>query len=190
MLTLLFLLLGNTTCNPNISVVETLDDVKVVYHVTKNSNGECVPHGIWVEYCPSSSKARMTGHFNFGIPVQEWSWHDCNKGLIKSSGNYNDAGQEHGKWSFWYSNGARWQTGYFCKGLQCGEWVQWWPNGNLKSKAVWQSGKLNGRIINYYPSGQKSAEGQMNMDKKLGHWTWWDNKGNVIREKILDKRAP
>lgn len=184
MLTLALLIMASTNCPPDVLRIEQgVEGSRLEFFVAENTKGECVPHGLWVEYS-SDNKPRLKAHFNYGISIGEWTFYRPG-GKIEKLVNYNEKGKEHGECSYWYSNGQKWQWGYFCNGRQCGEWIQWWDTGFLKSRAVWQDGKLNGLIVNYYPNGQKAARGQMNMDKKTGLWIWWNDAGKETKRKVI-----
>lgn len=171
-----------TNCNPNL-IKTVIDNNNVEFNIAENENGECVPHGKWKEIYPSGY-VRLIAEYKFGKRNGNWIWYRRN-GKFEKTGEFEED-TESGLWQYYNNDGRLIMRGWFCSGKQCGTWTQIWDNGKTRSRITWQSGKINGRIINYYPNGSVSAIGQMNQDKRVGEWIWFDSFGNVIKRKQIN----
>ncbi len=50
---------------------------------------------------------------------------------------YNDKGEKHGSWEYYWSNGQLSYKGNFVAGKEHGSWEVYWNNGQLKEKTYY-----------------------------------------------------
>jgi antitoxin component YwqK of YwqJK toxin-antitoxin module len=63
---------------------------------------------------------------------------------------YNENGEEHGYWEYYWSNGNLWYKGNYVDGKKHGYWEYYLVNGNLSSKGNYVDGKKHGYWEYYY----------------------------------------
>jgi antitoxin component YwqK of YwqJK toxin-antitoxin module len=74
---------------------------------------------------------------------------------------YNDKGEKHGYWEYYYDNGQLWCKGNYINGKEHGYWEVYYSNGQLSYKGnfvngikhgYWEPYHYNGKLINkiYY----------------------------------------
>jgi len=76
---------------------------------------------------------------------------------IKSAGTIK-GNKKNGKWTVWYDDGTKWSEGEFK--FDVGDGL---------------------RTV-YYPDGKKYYEGKYLLGEKMGEWTFWNERGDVIRQ--------
>lgn len=79
-------------------------------------------------------------------------------GEKESEGELNEAGQKHGLWTSWHSNGKKWLEENYENDVRDGEFIEW------------------------YKSGDKSFTGEYENGLPSGKWTFWDEDGNKINQ--------
>jgi antitoxin component YwqK of YwqJK toxin-antitoxin module len=84
----------------------------------------------------------------------EWYYEDS---TLRMEGNYLD-GQKNGTWVAYYPDGTPWSIGDFKDGLSHGSRTVYHENGEI-----------------YYT-------GQYTNDKRSGHWEFFNNKGEKVKE--------
>lgn len=67
-------------------------------------------------------------------------------------------GEDHGKWTFFFSNGQIETSGKFNNGQRVGKWKYYHSNGNLKQLSRYRNGD------------------------KYGNWLYYDDKGNLLQK--------
>lgn len=71
----------------------------------------------------------------------------------------------------------------YVKGFIEGELIELYKNGNLKSVKNLIHGQSNGTERIWYESGELKFEGEYKFGIAL-HYTEWDEKGSIIKQKI------
>lgn len=67
--------------------------------------------------------------------------HWATKGRITSAGNKNSAGEMHGYWNFYHSNGLKKSEGELVNGVRDGVWKFYYKTGGLKEESTYKNGK-------------------------------------------------
>ncbi|MEM9024786.1 MAG: hypothetical protein AAGB22_13650, partial [Bacteroidota bacterium] len=80
-------------------------------------------------------------------------------GRLELEGQFDEAGQRQGQWTYYYKDGKRWSQGMFAHGLREGPYTVWYENG------------------------QKRYEGAYKEDEPTGAWTFWGADGSIQAEK-------
>ena len=81
----------------------------------------------------------------------------CNtyrNGSLRSTQEYFD-GLDHGKWTFYYSDGQIQTQGTFDKGKRIGVWKYFHENGELKQESHYENGLKVGEWVEYSKNGEK-----------------------------------
>lgn len=82
-----------------------------------------------------------------------------------------------------YEDGTKEYIGSFDeKGNRHGEWRYYYPNGNLWSLGEYENGLKHGKKEVYWPDGTKRYNGQFQNDIKSGKWTFYNTDGSVLQE--------
>lgn len=68
-------------------------------------------------------------------------------------------------------------------GTRDGPSMEWFADGQLSAVTNWSKGEKHGRFEMWHPNGQKKVEGEHDHWQAVGHWTMWDEDGNVVSEK-------
>ncbi|MFT5820584.1 MAG: antitoxin component YwqK of YwqJK toxin-antitoxin module [Crocinitomix sp.] len=79
-------------------------------------------------------------------------------GELKIEGNYDDNQERHGLWVSYYETGIKW------------------------SESNYTHGNKHGHSITFYPTGKVRYLGEYANDKQVGHWTFYDEEGNIASE--------
>jgi antitoxin component YwqK of YwqJK toxin-antitoxin module len=82
---------------------------------------------------------------------------------------YNDKGQSHGYWEYYYDNGQLEYKGNYVNGDKHGYWEDYHYNGQLYSKVNYVNGKRHGYWESYYDNGQLKRKGYYDMGKKVDY---------------------
>lgn len=69
-------------------------------------------------------------------------------GKLLQTGNFKE-GKNHGKWTWFYENGAKKLEGSFNMGSREGVWLTFDSNGDTLNKCFYIQDKLNGSFISY-----------------------------------------
>ncbi len=128
--------------------------------VTRNAQGELVPHGPASTYYPNG-QLKWTGHYEMGRQTGAWQeyfpdgkkegeghisadgnaeeihWH--HNGKSESQGTWRN-GKKHGEWKTWFATGQPAGVFNFQNGIPDGEFREWHPNGQRKLRAEFESG--------------------------------------------------
>ena len=81
-------------------------------------------------------------------------------GQTKAIKRYNDAHQNHGKWTQWYASGQIMSEGSYKDGKKSGKWTVWKVNGEISSEDSYKNGKkIIEKITSKKPT--KSTLGKM-----------------------------
>jgi antitoxin component YwqK of YwqJK toxin-antitoxin module len=79
-------------------------------------------------------------------------------GELKIEGDYDDNEARHGLWLSYYENGIKWSESNYSHGVRMGHSITFFPNGRV-------------RYVGEYAD-----------DKQTGHWIFYDEEGNVVKE--------
>jgi antitoxin component YwqK of YwqJK toxin-antitoxin module len=71
---------------------------------------------------------------------------------------YNDKGQAHGYWEYYWSNGQLYSKGNYINGEKHGYWEDYYDNGKLKRKGYYDMGNK----VDYNPDEPKVIELTLN----------------------------
>lgn len=82
-----------------------------------------------------------------------------------------------------YENGNKEMTGTYNENLEReGRWIYWYKNGNVWSECEYKKNLKHGKSTVYYENGKKRYEGSYRNDTTIGVWTFWNEKGEVVKE--------
>ncbi|NOQ73820.1 MAG: hypothetical protein GQ574_17565 [Crocinitomix sp.] len=79
-------------------------------------------------------------------------------GELKIEGNYDDNEARHGLWVSYYETGIKWSESHYTHGTR------------------------NGHSITFFPNGKVRYVGEYTDDKQVGHWVFYDEEGNIVKE--------
>jgi antitoxin component YwqK of YwqJK toxin-antitoxin module len=115
---------------------------------------------------------------------------------MPTQGEYDEAGERHGRWVTFYADGAKRSEGTFDHGVKHGKWVLYWPNGKKQSVATFDHGKYTGKYVCYHVNGNKKWEGRYNPIRgdsadgtKDGVWKCYQSDGKTVWRIITYKRG-
>ncbi|MEX2596451.1 MAG: hypothetical protein WEC59_05920 [Salibacteraceae bacterium] len=80
-------------------------------------------------------------------------------GIRQYEGSFDETGDRHGEWRYYYTNGNLWSLGEYEHGLKHGKKEVYWPDGN------------------------KRYIGKFTNDEKSGNWIFFDTDGTVLQER-------
>ena len=93
-----------------------------------------------------------------------------------------------------YQDGTREYIGHFDEnGERHGEWKYYYKSGQLWSLGSYINGKKDGKKEVYWPDGTKRYEGQFIGDEKSGIWTFYNPDGTVLQKmdfNVAETEAP
>jgi antitoxin component YwqK of YwqJK toxin-antitoxin module len=81
----------------------------------------------------------------------------------------------------WYPNKKVQMTGEYKAGLRDGKWVYFYENGNVWSEGYFKEGKSDGKRITHYENGLIFYEGMYKLDRRVGVWKFYDEKGVLMK---------
>ncbi|MDP1745122.1 MAG: hypothetical protein Q8L90_06075 [Bacteroidota bacterium] len=108
-----------------------------------------------------------------------------NSKIISTRGNFNDNGNQHGKWTYYYENGQKSVERNFENGKFNGKWKEWYENGVLSLSYTCVNDSINGKLESYWMNGYKYLEVNYKMSKEDGELFQWDSLGNLIVHKLF-----
>jgi len=75
--------------------------------------------------------------------------------------------------------------GYYYHGIKTGWWNEFYPSGNKKTKVLWMNDMMAGKYHSYYDLDTPTIKyyGHYSWGKKVGVWTNYDHRGNMIKLK-------
>ena len=79
-------------------------------------------------------------------------------GELKIEGDFDDNEARHGLWLSYYENGIKWSESNYSHGVRMGHSITFFPNGRV-------------RYVGEYAD-----------DKQSGHWIFYDEEGNIVKE--------
>lgn len=79
-------------------------------------------------------------------------------GELKIEGNFDENEERHGLWVSYYEGGIKW------------------------SESNYSHGKRLGHSITFFPNGRVRYVGEYADDKQIGHWTFYNEEGDVVNE--------
>jgi len=91
------------------------------------------------------------------IVVKEEQFYE--DGTLEYTGEFDDNGERHGLWKYYYPNSQLWSTGTYDHGKMTGKKQVYWEDGTLR------------------------YEGQFKNDVKTGTWTFYNADGSVLQTK-------
>lgn len=108
-------------------------------------------------------------------------WHQ--DGRLTSKGNFRcKDGKKIGCALYWYDSGEKGAEYHFWDGKMVGRSTEWFKNGNREHR--WYNnnpGMKNGQETFWYENGQKKSEGMNRAGKKYGWWSYWNERGDLIK---------
>jgi len=128
-----------------------------------------------------------------GSYVKFWTKYSGTR--ILESGSY-DRGQKTGTWMYFYKAGFRGvhytrERGQYVNGKKNGLWIQYYMDSvfSIKKKEAFEQQKDSLVIdINQEPRRIQLAGAYLN-DKRIGEWTSFDPRGNLIQKYNFSKKA-
>lgn len=94
-----------------------------------------------------------------------------------------DGIQTDGAYREFYANGKVKIEGFLNqKGDKSGLWRGYSDQGWLQSEILYVRGKKNGHVVVFFPNQQPKYIGEYKDDIKIGHWRFFDEEGNLIKE--------
>lgn len=152
-----------------------------------------------------NTQAQITNYY-------DWQWKECDISLarfyavikktdsgwyrndyfmsthkLQMAGLYQDADtkNQHGWFSYFYSNGNLSSEGRYVNGKREGLWFDYHYNGMMSDSSVYVAGKLKGTKIGWYNNGYISDSAVYTSDGKAVYVSWFDD-GNPSSAGRLD----
>jgi hypothetical protein len=113
-----------------------------------------------------------------------WEYYYSN-GKLDYKGNYVN-GKRHGYWEYYYDNGKLFYKGNFVDGERHGYWEKYWSNGKLWYKGNYDNGKQHGYWEEYYDNGKLDYKGNYVNGEKHGSWERYYDNGNLYYKGFYD----
>jgi antitoxin component YwqK of YwqJK toxin-antitoxin module len=92
-----------------------------------------------------------------------------------------------------YPNGTAESQGKFIDNIPIGKWTYYFPNGSIQAKGYYKFGQKDGFWQecdwNFLIDDENKcivAQGQYFLGRKVGEWTYLDNRGKCIKTRIYD----
>jgi antitoxin component YwqK of YwqJK toxin-antitoxin module len=82
---------------------------------------------------------------------------------------YNEKGEKHGYWEWYYDNGQLSYKGNYVNGKEHGYWEYYHSNGQLSYKGNFINGKQHGYWEAYYSDGDLDYKGYFDMGKQVDY---------------------
>jgi RNA polymerase sigma factor (sigma-70 family) len=143
----------------------------------------------WDAECP---EGKITHFYENGQKEEEFAIQNGHKegictrwrknGQVEEEGSYRD-GKKDGSWIGYSSNGQKVMEQTYQAGKLEGAVVEWYPNGQKATEGQYKRGILEGRYARWNVQGQRGVEGEFRNGNPIGLWTFYDERGNVIRNK-------
>ncbi|MFK7750836.1 MAG: toxin-antitoxin system YwqK family antitoxin [Kordia sp.] len=87
-----------------------------------------------------------------------------------------------------YDNGELESAQQFINGYGNGIWINFDPDGRKESQGTYKNNKTEGPSKLFYEDGSVKAEGNfVHVKKKVGWWTFYDRKGNVVSKRFFTR---
>jgi antitoxin component YwqK of YwqJK toxin-antitoxin module len=159
---------------------------------------DSVPDGDWTGWY-DNGQMMFTGHFIDGIRVGNWKiWgfngKECPDSLFEVKTDTVGLPSviqildtlEHnvvlaGLIDF-YPNHCIKSAGPVKGNKKYGRWTVWYDDGTLWSEGEFKYDVSDGLRTVYYPDGRKYYEGRYLLGEKMGQWTFWNERGDVISQ--------
>ncbi len=84
---------------------------------------------------------------------------------------------------YYHDNGQYKMGGKFLNELRDGEWKAYFETGELQSVGIFKNGESTGAINVYYPGEKLMYEGFYENGKPSGHWKFYNEAGQLTKEK-------
>ena len=82
---------------------------------------------------------------------------------------YNEKGEKHGYWEYYYSNGQLYYKGNYLNDKRHGYWEYYWSDGQLSRKGDYVDGERHGLCEGYYSNGVLHYKGYYDMGKRVDY---------------------
>lgn len=89
---------------------------------------------------------------------------------------------QNGPYTEYYPNGTKKMEGNMKNGKRDGVWKAYYKNGSVWSIGFYINGLRDGIGVVFYENGQKYMEGEYKNDKQFGKWSFYSDKGEVIKD--------
>ena len=109
-------------------------------------------------------------------------------GNIKSEGNLL-YGVEDGLWKFYNKDGKIIQSAYFYEGTLNGKVEKFYENGQIMIETYYYYGLQVSKYNEWYENGKQKIKGFYKSAFKDSLWTYYNEKGNKIKQELYDYRA-
>lgn len=131
-------------------------------------------------------------------------------GKLQSRGEY-DEGTKDGAWTYFYPTGEKQAEETYEKGDRQGIARTWYKNGELQSETTYVDDRVEGYARVFFSSGDKKIEelhedgkgtytqwhqsgsvavrGELDGEKRVGHWVYTDPEGAILHDNALGARG-
>lgn len=117
-----------------------------------------------------------------------WRYYSDYDGVLLSSENYCE-GVKNGSSATFYPNGNFAEKIQYKDGKKAGDWIQYFEDGKVKLKGYYTNDEKEGPFKGFYPDGKTSVSGAYKTGHKDGLWTFYGEKGDVIRSEKYSEGA-
>lgn len=145
------------------------------------------PNGMHTSYHPSTGKkieyGLIVGYDDFGKIKRDGKWIiQDSTGLLLEEITYHN-GKRHGLTTLFSPNGNQNAKIIYNESLPWnGKWSSWYANGNKKESGLYEEGEKKSPWTSWFPNGQKKCEINYQNNKKHGTYTEWNIEGKLIKE--------
>ena len=121
------------------------------------------------------------GKMNNDVSIGKWKFYNS-KGQLSSEGEYNDAGESQGQWTWYHKNGTIRETAIYKNDMLNGENIRYHENGKLYTKATLKNDELDGEYRVYNDKGALTQKKYFINGKLDGLYKSFFNVGEELLE--------
>lgn len=156
-----------TSCTREIDSAQLQERAGIFYAVNENK-----PFSGKVTY-NSEKVINLKNGTLHGKTIVWYGWKSGRQ--VKSEFSYKN-GLKNGKYTKWYKNGVKSETGYFKNDIEDGLWTYYYENGQKSNEVNFKNGEWNGKKLEWLENGQKYSEHYFVNGVLSGKCTkWYDN---------------
>ena len=127
-----------------------------------------------------NGKLIAEGTYHGKLKAKQWVFYS-EKGYKLKEETYNE-GKKNGVSKTFYKNGNVSEEQNWENDIENGIWRQYFENKKVRLEMRIDNGKRNSAYYKYYPSGKFEIKGRYKNDLMEGTWSYYDLKGNVVKE--------
>ena len=88
----------------------------------------------------------------------------------------------------WYPKKKIQMEGEYKHNKRDGRWIYYYENGKVWSEGFFREGKSDGKRVTYFENGKIFYEGYYDLDRRVGVWKFYDEKGGMVKTVDYSKK--